>query len=239
MSRRPLIGITTYGRDEANHFTLPAQYVEAVERAGGVPVLVAPTGIRPEEWLQILDGIILAGGGDIGPELYGGAPHEAVYMVDVERDRSELSLAGAVATSRLPTLGICRGTQLLGVAMGGSLLSHIPDVIGEKILHRLPPREPTEHEVAVDADSGLAGLLGKTRFSAASWHHQALDRVPADFRVVAHAPDGVIEAIEMPSHPWLYGVQWHPELTAHRDVEQQQLFDALVQASTVSRETDG
>ena len=234
MHRRPLIGITTYGRDEANHFTLPAEYVESVERAGGVPLLVAPSAAPPEDWLEVLDGIVLAGGGDIGPEHYGGVSHESVYMVDAERDGSELALARSVAASCLPTLGICRGTQLLGVALGGSLLSHLPDVVGEEILHRLPPREPTEHEVTVDADSRLAGLLGKTVFSAASWHHQALDTVPARFRVVAHAPDGVIEAIEMPSHPWLYGVQWHPELTAHRDVEQQRLFDALVQAARLT-----
>lgn len=229
MRKRPLIGITTYGRDEAAHYTLPAHYVEAVERAGGAPVLLAPSRIAPDYWLETLDGIILAGGGDVGPEHYGGASHDAVYMVDGERDQSELALARALVASRLPTLGICRGTQLLCVALGGSLFPHLPDVVGEKVLHRLPPREPTEHEVNVDPDSRLASLLGKTRFVCASWHHQAMERVPQELQVVAHAPDGVLEAVEMPAHPWLYGVQWHPEITAHRDSEQQRLFDALVE----------
>ena len=230
LTRRPLIGITTYGRDERNHFTLPAEYVEAVDRAGGIPVLVAPGSRDVGELLSRLDGVILAGGGDLDPALYGGAPHETVYHVDRERDESELALAREVVASGKPTLGICRGTQLLNVVLGGTLHVHVPDVFGESVLHRLPPRAPTPHAVEVEADSRLAAILGATSFEAASWHHQALCDVAAGFRVVARAPDGVLEAVEIPDHAWCIAVQWHPELTARDDPTQQRLFDALVAA---------
>lgn len=241
MSTRPLVGVTTYCRTDYcrtgdNDFTLPAEYVEAVERAGGLPVLVAPTGIAAEEWLSRLDAIILAGGGDLDPTHYGGEPHETIYSVNAERDQSELRLARDLVASKVPTLGICRGAQVLNVALGGTLIAHIPDVVGPDVVntgieHRLPPREPTPHDIAVDAGSRLAAILGKLEFSAASWHHQALKDVPSSVRVVARAPDGIVEAFEMPSHPWLLAVQWHPELTAAQDPVQQRLFDALIEAA--------
>ncbi len=226
----PLIGITTYGRNEEDNFSLPTNYVASVRRAGGVPVLLPPGETAVEELFARLDGIVLAGGGDIDPELYGGRMHPEVYMVDPDRDLLELSLTRRILSERLPTLAICRGAQMINVALGGSLHEHLPDVVGEEIQHRLPPREPTPHGVTLVEGTALAELMVQTTFDAASWHHQAIDRVGRGLVVAAHAPDGTIEAVELPGHRWLYAVQWHPELTAEADPLQQALFDELVEA---------
>ena len=231
MPRRqnPLIGLTTYGRGADNRYTLPAEYVDAVRRAGGVPVLIAPGETYLEGILEVIDALILSGGGDIDPGCYNGKRHEANYAVDQERDALELELGRHVIASGMPTLGICRGAQILSVVRGGKLIEHIPDEFGEKVLHRAPPREPVMHSVKLKSGSRLAKILGRDEFDAFSWHHQALRGAASGFEAVAHAPDGTIEAIEMPSHPWLIAVQWHPELSAASDPLQQKLFDALVE----------
>ncbi len=227
----PLIGITMYGRSEKNEFSLPAEYVDAVRRAGGIPVLLPPGEESAERWMETVHGFVLAGGGDIDPDLYGGTRHKTVYMVDAERDRTELTLTRRLLRSTVPLLGICRGCQLINVALGGTLVEHIPEVYGEKLRHRVPPREPVPHTVSIDADSRLARILGHSEVTASSWHHQALREVASPLRVVARAPDGVVEAVEMPQHRWLLAVQWHPELTAASDLVQQRLFAALIEAS--------
>lgn len=227
--QNPLIGLTTYGRGTDNRYTLPADYLDAVRRAGGVPVLIAPGEPRWEVILDVVDALILSGGGDIDPGRYNGKRHETNYAIDQERDTLELELGRRVIASGMPTLGICRGAQILNVVQGGKLIEHIPDEIGEKVLHRAPPREPVTHSVTLKTGSRLAKILGRNQFDAASWHHQALRGVAAGFEAVAHAPDGTIEAIEMPSHRWLFAVQWHPELTAASDPLQQKLFDAIVE----------
>ena len=231
MPRRqhPLIGLTTYGRNADNRFTLPAEYIDAVRRAGGIPILIAPGESRWKTVAGTLDALILTGGGDIDPERYGGRRHETNYGIDLERDTLEVDLAGWVMESGLPTLGICRGAQILNVARGGRLIEHIPDEVGEAVLHRAPPREPIAHGIRLKAGSRLARIFGREEFEAASWHHQALRGVAEGFDAVGHAPDGTIEAIELTSHPWLIAVQWHPELTAASDPLQQKLFDAIVE----------
>jgi putative glutamine amidotransferase len=234
--RTPVIGITTYGRDAANRYTLPAEYVDAVRRAGGLPLLIAPGDPRIDAYLQLIDGLLLSGGGDIDPQRYGGATHETLYHVDAERDEMELSLARAILARGVPTLGVCRGAQILNVAMGGSLIEHLPLVVGESVLHRAPPREPTPHRVQLKPGSRLADIVGCTELQPMSWHHQAIREPAAGLDVVAHAPDGTIEAIELPAHRWLIAVQWHPELTAHADPAQQRLFDALITAANQSTE---
>ena len=230
----PLIGITTYARDETNRVTLPAEYIDAVRRAGGCAVLIPPGEPNLQVALQRLDALIIAGGGDINPERYGGVQHPTVYMIDHERDEMELELARRVIDSGLPTLCICRGVQILNVALGGTLHEHLPDVVGQQIQHRAPPREPTPHPVQIDPDSKLAELMGTCDSQPMSWHHQSIRDVAAPLRVVARAPDDVIEAIEYPSHPWLIGVQWHPELTAADHPAQQRLFDELVRAAVTT-----
>ncbi len=231
MPRRqnPLIGLTTYGRGADNRYTLPAEYLDAVRRAGGVPVLIAPGEPHWEAILDVVDALILSGGGDIDPARYNGKRHETNYAIDQERDALELELARRVIASGMPTFGICRGAQILNVVQGGKLIEHIPDEVGEKVLHRAPPREPVMHSVKIKPGSRLAQILERDQFDATSWHHQALRGAAAGFDAVAYAPDGTIEAIEMPGHPWLIAVQWHPELSAASDPLQQKLFDALVE----------
>lgn len=232
MSRTsPLIGLTTYSVNESLDYTMPANYVAAVRRAGGVPILLPPGEIHAAVIVGKLDGIVLSGGGDIDPLIYGGSPHPAVYMVDHERDQMELELARMVVYRQLPTLAICRGLQILNVALGGSLHPHLPDVVGEQVLHRAPPRLPTPHPVKVDPSSLVGRIMATVEVSPMSWHHQAIDRLGEDLNVVARAPDGVIEAVEHESHRWLAAVQWHPEITAHEDDAQQRLFDELIHAT--------
>ncbi|HZR81736.1 MAG TPA: gamma-glutamyl-gamma-aminobutyrate hydrolase family protein [Candidatus Binatia bacterium] len=229
--RRTIIGITTYGRNEQNRYSLPAEYVDAIRRAGATAVLLPPGETRVEEWLAVVDGVILAGGGDIDPDHYGGERHETIYSIDAERDGSELAIARRIVDTGLPTLGICRGVQILNVALGGTLHEHVPDVFGDGVAHRLPPREPATHPIHVEAGSALARIVGEVEFDSHSWHHQAVDDVAPALRVSARAPDGVVEAVEMPEHPWLHAVQWHPEIAAHEDPLQQRIFAALVDAA--------
>lgn len=231
-TQQPLIGITTYARNENGQFMLPAVYVDAVRRAGGIPVLLPPGEDHQEILLHHLDGIILAGGGDISPSYYNGKTHPTIYMVDIERDRSELALIKKLIAKDLPTLCICRGSQILNVALGGSLIEHLPDEVGNDVAHRLPPRERTEHPINLEPTSQLAQIMGKTTIVTASWHHQAVRNLALGLNVVAYAPDGTIEGIEKPDHPWLIGVQWHPELTAATDETQHRLFEALVVAAS-------
>ncbi len=232
----PLIGITTYGVDEQRKFTLPREYVDSVRRAGGIPLLITPGETRFDELLSFLDGVILAGGGDIDPVRYRGQSHETIYSLDEERDSTELAFAQRLIDADFPTLAICRGIQIVNVVQGGTLIEHLPDVVGESVLHRLPPREPTPHAIRIEPKSRLAGLLGTTEVTAMSWHHQAVRKVADGFEVVARAPDGTIEAMEMSAHRWLIAVQWHPELTSASDPTQQQLFDRFVQASVKRRD---
>jgi len=226
--RPPLIGITTYAVNAQGNIPLPHEYVESVRRAGGVPVLIPPGEKELLTVVHRVDGLILAGGGDVCPTRYGGPAHDAIYMVDPERDETEVQLIQLVLQRRLPTLAICRGLQVLNVTLGGSLHAHLPDVVGERILHRGPPREPVPHPVEFAADSRLADVIGALSTSAVSWHHQAIDRLGAGCRVVARSADGVIEAIEVADHPEVMAVQWHPELSSAQDAAQQRLFDRLV-----------
>lgn len=228
----PLIGITTYGRNEPVPFSLPAVYVDAVRAAGGVPVLLPPGETDPSLLLEPLDGLIIPGGGDIDPRWYGGEPHDSIYCIDPERDGFELALARFALNNQIPIFGICRGLQILIVASGGTLISHVPDEYSG--LHRIDPepgqRNPTEHQVQITVPgSFLAQITKSTTFSVVSWHHQAVRTVPQGWRVVAHSlEDGLIEAIEHQYHPWAIGVQWHPELSPNGR-EHQLIFRAFIE----------
>jgi putative glutamine amidotransferase len=226
-----LIGITTYHRDEKGYVMLPAHYADAVRRAGAIPLLIVPGEPRIDELMQLLDGIILSGGGDVDPALYSDGEHAQVYWVDRERDQFEIDLVKRSIAADMPTLCICRGMQVLNVALGGSLIQHIPDEIENAIAHREAPRDPARHEVHLTPDSHLAQIMQSERVTTASWHHQAIDRLAPGLRVVGRAPDGVIEAVEIAEKPSLLAVQWHPELTAAQDSSQQAIFDALVRRS--------
>jgi putative glutamine amidotransferase len=231
MKHYPLIGITTYARDERGRYSLPGTYINAIRRAGGIPILLPHGEPHLAQLVKRLDGVILSGGGDVDPAYYGGAQHETIYLIDPERDQTEIALAQQLRQMELPMLSICRGVQVLNVALGGTLIEHLPDEVGEDISHRAQPPGATRHTVEIEPDSCLAQIVGQTEIIAASWHHQALRQPGQGLRVVARAADGTIEAVEMPEHPWLIGVQWHPELTAPDDPAQQRLFDALVEAA--------
>lgn len=227
--KHPLIGITTYPRNEQGRFASPAQYVDAVRGAGGVPVLLAPGETALSTVRDRLDGLILAGGGDIDPVHYGVSErHATIYKIDAERDQMELALVKVFLEAQRPILAICRGMQILNVALGGTLHPHLPEVYGERITHRLAQTAPAVHHVTIDAASRLSAVLQTTGCEPKSWHHQSIDRLADGFRVVARADDGVIEAVESSEHQRLLAVQWHPELTADHDPAQRRLFDWLI-----------
>lgn len=231
----PRIAICAYARDERGRFTLPGEYADAVRRAGGAPLVLLPGETRLEPLLEVVDGLVLAGGGDVDPALYGGRRVASTYDVDPDRDALELALVRRALEERWAVLAICRGLQLLDVALGGTLIEHLPDEVGEQVVHRLPPKSPVLHPVEVEPRSALAGLLGATRITPLSWHHQAVRRLGRGLRAVAHAPDGVVEALELEHAPHVVAVQWHPELSAAADPAQQRLFDALCDWARVTR----
>lgn len=230
--RRPLIGITTYHRerDDRPRFMVPASYVDAVRAAGGRPVLLPPGDEDPAALVEDVDGVMLCGGGDLDPALFGGPDgHHAQYATCPERDVFELALARECLAREIPTLAICRGLQVLNVALDGDLHVHLPDVVGEHVPHRFSQHRHTHHPVRIDPDSRLAALLGASEVVVASWHHQAIDRLGRGLRAVAWAEDGTIEAVELPERPGVLAVQWHPELqVGEPDGRQRRLFEQVV-----------
>jgi putative glutamine amidotransferase len=232
----PLVAIPTYhlGAGKVGNwqgaYALPEPYVTALTAAGALVALLPPA--QPgaaDELLQRVDGLLLAGGGDIEPARYGAADHPAQYGTDPARDELELELARAAVRLEVPTLGICRGVQLLNVAFGGTLAQHLPDRDG--LLEHRNEAKQAMHDVEVAAGSRLAAALGQATASCLSHHHQGLDRLGEGFRPVAWAPDGVVEGIER-DRGWTVGVLWHPESTAQRDPVQHRLLASFVEAAS-------
>jgi putative glutamine amidotransferase len=208
-------------RDEA--YAAGQKYCRAVERAGGVPVVLPPMPAlldRLPALLDRVDAVVLHGGGDIDPTRYGQEQTaEQVYGIVHEHDEVEIAVAQAAVERDLPLLGICRGMQVLNVAMGGSLVQHIGTEDHWRVLH----------PVALEAGSRLAKAVGsETATSCNSIHHQALDAIAPGLTVVGRGEDGMVEAVESPDARWLVAVQWHPEDTAADDPQQQAIFDELV-----------
>lgn len=232
---RPLVGISSYARGgQRLSFSVPCEYVDAVRKAGGVPLVLPPVLGPVHEALEVIDGLILPGGGDIHPEHYGGDDHDANYGICHERDHFELVLArAALERPKLPVLCVCRGMQMLNVALGGDLIAHIPDVFGTKVIHRTPDVQALPHPVELSPGSHVARVYGGTTAQVQSVHHQAVGRLGDGLRAVAWAADGVIEAIESERHDFVVGVQWHPELDVLTDDRPLGLFDELVARSRV------
>jgi putative glutamine amidotransferase len=237
----PIIGVTssyTRPRDELAKFgtiEVGESYIQAVLNAGGTPV-VLPVGLSDTDLQAVfsrLDGILLTGGSDIDPARFNGVPHPRVYGIDPRRDAMEIQLVQMAAEQGKPFLGICRGIQAVNVALGGSLYTDIGDQHPGALRHDWYPNIPRNHlahPVRLDGSSRLAQILGGDSFEVNSLHHQGLQQVAPPLRVVAHAPDQMIEAVELPGHPFGLAVQWHPEwLQEH--APQRALFRALVQAS--------
>ncbi len=227
--RRPLVGLTIApGLEEPGYLRLRETYPHAIEAAGGLPVLV-PRMNDPEalaELLERLDAIVFPGGVDVDPAAYGEAPHP-LTEVNVELDQLELAVARWAATRAVPTLGICRGQQLLNVALGGSLVQHIEGHQQEGM------RSALAHSIELEAGSRLANILGTKEVMVNTHHHQAVRGLGSGLRAVAWAPDGTIEAVESTDHPWLLSVQFHPEDLIDTHEPSRRLFAAFVQAASV------
>ncbi len=229
----PVIGISAYreqaqwGKWETEAVVLPHRYPDRVAEAGGVPVLLpAVPGIS--EVIGRLDGLVLSGGGDVDPAVYGAQPHPETTSVRPRRDAAEAELLSAALRRGLPVLGICRGLQVINVAMGGSLHQHLPDVVDHHG-HASAPGSYSAHPVRVSAGSELARILGRTQVEQVpSHHHQAVERLGDGLTAVAWSDDGLIEAIELdaPGCPFTVAVQWHPEVG-----DDLSLFHALVAAA--------
>jgi putative glutamine amidotransferase len=232
---KPVVGITTYltratfGSWEEDTALVPADYVRAIERAGGRALLVPPSEDAIEETLDALDGVIFSGGADLDPELYGQEPHPETKGVQGKRDRAELALLQAALARDMPVLAVCRGSQVLNVALGGDLVQHLPEVVGDE-KHKHTPGEYADHDVDVDPDTRLGSLIGD-RAPVKSHHHQGFGRLGEGLRESARAEDGTLEALEDPSRRFAVGVLWHPEAG-----EDMRLFEALVEESRAYRE---
>lgn len=231
---RPLVGITTYvtaasfGVWELEAALVPYDYVRAVERAGGRALLVPPSELDVEESLDALDGLIFSGGSDLDPALYGQELHPETNGIVPQRDDFELTLLRAALARDLPLLAICRGSQVLNVALGGDLHQHLPELVGHE-RHKETPGRFSRHEVALEPGTQLAGLLGE-RTTVMSHHHQGFRRLGEGLYAAARDGDGTVEALEARSQRFAIGVLWHPEAG-----EDARLFEALVEQAAAAR----
>lgn len=240
----PLIGVTTsrtanqFGHPQ---FTVIEVYIQALSQAEASPILI-PLGMSEDllrGFIPRLDGILFTGGGDIEPRQYGSESHPKVSYVDPDRDRVELQLLEHVISSKMPFLGICRGIQLVNVALGGTLYVDIPSQLPGALKHDSGPDSPRDyltHEVQVSEGSHLANILGSEQLQVNSTHHQGVRELAPVIKPVAFSSDGLVEAIELPGYTFGLAVQWHPEwLTAHAPMRA--LFRAFVQTAKVWRES--
>ena len=241
-TKRPVIGISGRRLPVGQPFPLVGSvaiqetYADAVNRSGGLAAVLIPAELDAavaDHMVASLDGLVLTGGPDVNPELYGQSPHETVYGLSELQDHFETTLLHAARRATIPVLCICRGLQLLNVVHGGTLHQHLGD------LHGLGPHGvpagggSVPNEITVYQDSLLASVVASTEITGECHHHQAVDRVGDGLRVTARTPDGVIEGLELedPIGQWLLAVQWHPEDSAAHDDAQQRVFDHLIAAA--------
>jgi putative glutamine amidotransferase len=224
---RPLIGITSYdepvawGAWNVDAVLVPTAYVRAVEQAGGRALVIPPTDGSNGETLAVLDGLVFSGGGDIDPDTYGAEAHDETRGVNAKRDEAELALLRDALERDMPVLAVCRGSQVLNVALGGDLVQHLPELVGhDRHLHT--PGEFADHDVRVEGTTRIGAILGD-RAPVKSHHHQAFGRLGRNLREAAWAEDGTVEAIEDPTRRFAVGVLWHPE-----EGEDFALFETLV-----------
>lgn len=236
---RPLIGISTsdvYAERGKLYHRAYALNAHAIADAGGLPVYI-PTGLETSllrELYERLDAVLLPGGPDVDPVEYGQERHPKTKIIDVPRDALELTLARWAAEDDLPMFGICRGHQVMNVAFGGTLVQDIPSQVETTLTHDLPdeyPRDTRLHEVQVDPGSRLASILGTTQFTVNSLHHQSVQQPGPGVAVTAYAPDGVVEALELPDKRFVLSVQWHPEDLYENDDMMRRLFQEFVSAA--------
>ncbi len=237
----PWIGVVAYhlapGRVTkwlVGGYGVPENYVDAIRRAHGHPVLVLPgEDVSAEALLDRVDALVLVGGGDVDPARYGGSTDDHTYGVERDRDGFEIDLLLAADAREIPTLAICRGMQVMNVAFGGTLIPHLPERPG-MLAHGTPSGEDYRtHLVKAHADSLLATAAGADVLDCSTHHHQGVDALGENLIATGWAEDGLVEAIER-DRGWMLGVQWHPEDTAATDDAQQRLFEALVARATRS-----
>ena len=238
-SARPLIGITAgrYADRAGRVYTrLPESYALAIAAAGGSPILIPAIDDAGalDHIFGMLDGILFPGGIDVVPERYGETAHPTV-VADPVLDALELAMAASAIDHELPTLGICRGSQLLNVALGGSLIQDLPADGYPHPQSDATIRDDLAHPIDVQPDSRLAEIFGGTEFGVNSFHHQAVKRLGRGLKAVAWAPDGVIEGYESTDHPWLLAVQFHPENLVPAHAPSRRLFEAFVNACAEPR----
>ena len=232
---RPVIGITTYltparfGAWEEEAALIPAAYVNAIEAAGGRPLLVPPSTEAIEETLDRLDGLLFSGGSDLDPEVYGQEAHPETNGIVPERDRAEIALLRAALERDMPVLAVCRGSQVLNVALGGDLVQHLPEIVGDE-KHKHTAGEFADHDVDLVTGTRVQEILGD-HAPVKSHHHQGYGNIGDGLREAARAEDGTIEALEDPSRRFAMGVLWHPE--AGEDLA---LFEALVAEARTYRD---
>lgn len=242
MARKPVIGITpspsTLERSHGlfNLFGIADTYTTAVESAGGIPLIIPPQDDNVPRLVEIVDGLLITGGGDIDPALYGDTDiHPTTYGIHAGRDSLEFGLLREAIDREVPTFCICRGIQVLNVVLGGTLYQDIADQFSPQVQHQQQrdgiAKEEPGHHVDVTPDSRLASAYGATRLNVNSFHHQGLKQLGEQLIAVATAPDGIVEGVELPGHPWLLGVQWHPEMMFTVHTEHLKPFQALVQAA--------
>ncbi|HMK13300.1 MAG TPA: gamma-glutamyl-gamma-aminobutyrate hydrolase family protein [Acidimicrobiales bacterium] len=231
---RPLIAVTTrlVARDQqqgtrADALVCSRRYLDAVRRAGGQEAAMLEVPLSDEEADEVVrrfDGLVLIGGADVDPAQYGAEAHPESSGMQADVDAFDIALARAAVRNGTPLLAICRGLQVLNVALGGTLTQHLPDVEG-----RDEHRNGVLHEVDLKPGSKAAKAMGTTRPVCSSFHHQAIERLAPGLVETGWADDGTIEAVEAEGDAWIVGVQWHPEDTAADDSSQQRLFDALIE----------
>lgn len=244
---RPIIGITSSlseGYLGMERSCIGQDYVRAILAADGVPVGI-PVGLEREErerLRQVLDGVLFPGGGDIAPRHYGQEAHPRLGSLEESRDELELPLASEALEHDLPVLGICRGIQVLAVAAGGTLYQDLPSQLAEVLPHQVSRqgKDHLAHAITVEPASVLGRVTGRDTLDVNSRHHQAVMDVPRGFVITARAPDGVIEAMELPSHPFAVGIQCHPENTWNSTAKDfAGLFQAFVRAAARRAEARG
>jgi putative glutamine amidotransferase len=230
---KPVIGIgsdvlQTPGERERSFAYLT--YCEAVRRAGAIPLVIPPQPENAEEVLSRIDGLLLAGGYDCDPTAYGEESHHTVEPMDPRRQSNDLALAEAARKRGVPTLGICLGLQVMNVAAGGKLIQDIDSEHDTEIRHASKPENRGRHDVIIEQGTHLASVVPAAELNVNSSHHQAVGEVGEGLRVTAHAPDGIVEGLEDPRHPFYLGVQWHPEdMTGEESAST--LFAAFIEAA--------
>jgi len=232
----PVIGITVDSEEPGGYskfpwYALRENYSTAVTRAGGLPLLLPNEPVHVEPFLERIDALVVTGGAfDVDPALFGAAERHPSVSLKPGRTEFELAMTQGALARDMPVLGICGGQQLLNVALGGTLIQHIPDEIEDALAHEQPnPRDEPGHAVSVMPNTLLHRICGATELSVNSAHHQAAGAVGDGVVVDAVAPDGVIEGIEAPEYSFCLGVQWHPEFSI--DPADDKIFDALIAAA--------